>query len=118
MTLRYKTPFLLSVTKAGSVKNALKPVILSSPLGEYRRVKNTTHVILSDASALYRRMKPTMTLRYKTSFLLSVTSRLLRLNSFLRNLAMTMCHPEFGFSQVSKDETHNRTSIRNSVFTQ
>jgi hypothetical protein len=56
MTLRYKTPFLLSVTKAGSVTNTPKPVILSLALAKYRR------------------MKPTTTIRYKTSFLLSVTN--------------------------------------------
>jgi hypothetical protein len=48
-------------------------VILSSPLGEYRRMKPKTKI-------------------------LSVKDRLLRQRSFVRNLAMTMRFPEFGFS--------------------
>jgi hypothetical protein len=54
---------LLSVTTAVGVTGTLNPVILSSPLGEYRR--------MSDAPALYRRIIFSIALRYKTPFFYS-----------------------------------------------
>jgi hypothetical protein len=75
-------------------------VIMSLALAKYRRIEPTFSVILSSPLGEYRRMKPTTALRYETPFLLSVTGRLLPfgnaqgklMNSFVRNLAITMLY--------------------------
>jgi hypothetical protein len=122
MTLRY-VPHLFSKKyfvekKIGtvllSVTNTLKSVIMSGASALYRRMKQTILVILSDAPTLYRRMKHTTALRYKTVFLRSVIGRLLRQCSLVRLLAMTMRHHEWCVSPdlSGKDETSYRSSVQ------